>query len=117
MKTWTTGSTAADAAGFQIIHCGHPTALWPYYIQPPDGFGDHHMAIAPNNKAFQYLADAQAAARLLHCGDLVMGGPLKRCCLVPGSALWDHRRIMDAWAAIRHDRLMRAGRRKSKVAP
>lgn len=40
-----------------VRHCGHPTALWPYYGLRPDG----SMILAPNGRAFRLLADAQAA--------------------------------------------------------
>lgn len=140
-RTWTTGCEAADQAGFIIIHCGHPTANYPYYMQTPPG-SPYPMGIAPNNMAFQYLADCQAAARLLHRGELVMAGPLNRCCLVPGAppdhelpsdTQWlarnrtpmpDHAAeaqkvwqlcIHRTWAVIRHERLTRAQRRKAGV--
>lgn len=53
------------AARWSIQHCGHPTALWPYYITDPDG----RPHIDPvTGRAFRNLATAKA--RLL---DLVAG--------------------------------------------
>lgn len=40
---------------WRVCHCGHPTALLPYYGVRPDG----RMVLAPNGRAFQYLWDAQ----------------------------------------------------------
>ena len=48
-----------------IHHCGHPTALWPYYGHTPAG----KMIIAPNGRAFAHLADAQAAMEKLADAD------------------------------------------------
>lgn len=44
-----------------VHHCGHPTAIWPYYItRDADGRGD--MTLAPNGRGFRLLTDAKAAA-------------------------------------------------------
>ncbi len=42
-----------------VLHCGHPTALWPYYIE---AFFADKMILAPNGSGFQYLRDAKLAA-------------------------------------------------------
>ncbi len=42
-----------------VVHCGHPTALWPYYIEA--SFSPT-IILAPNGKGFQYLRDAKLAA-------------------------------------------------------
>jgi hypothetical protein len=39
-----------------VIHCGHPTALWPYYIVTPAG----ETVLAPSGRGFRYLAVAKA---------------------------------------------------------
>lgn len=39
--------------GVVIRHCGHPTALWPYYIE-----GRKHL----HSHTYRTLAEAQAAA-------------------------------------------------------
>ena len=48
------------ASGWQVHHCGHPTANWPYSGVRPDGSLLH----LPNGRAFRHLADAQAAVEL-----------------------------------------------------
>jgi hypothetical protein len=48
-------------SGWLVRHCGHPTALWPYYGVPPGG-GD--MLLAPNGRGFQKLVHAQDAVEL-----------------------------------------------------
>lgn len=61
----TCGSVHTHRSGWIIEHCGHPTALWPYYITDPDG----RPHIDPvTGRAFRNLASAKA--RLL---DLVAG--------------------------------------------
>ncbi len=53
--------TLADSGDVEVwvIHCGHPTALWPYYIQ---AFFSPTMILAPNGSGFAYLRDAKLAA-------------------------------------------------------
>jgi hypothetical protein len=50
-----------DHPGYVIRHCGHPTALWPYYGTTPGG----ETILAPNGRGFGHLADAQAAMEKL----------------------------------------------------
>lgn len=47
--------------GWWVIHCGHPTALWPYYVESPAG----EMILAPSGRGFQFLKDAKATAERL----------------------------------------------------
>lgn len=42
-------------SGMVVIHCGHPTANFPYYIQTPRGAS----IFAPNGRGFQRLALAK----------------------------------------------------------
>ena len=44
-------------SGWEILHCGHPTANWPYYAVAPDG----RTWIAGNGHGFRTLAIAMAA--------------------------------------------------------
>jgi hypothetical protein len=44
-----------------VRHCGHPTALFPYYIQTTEG----QMIVAPNGRGFTHLALAQAEVERL----------------------------------------------------
>jgi hypothetical protein len=53
-------------SGFIVMHCGHPTALWPYAILRPAG----PAVIGPNGRGFQFLRDARAAAELIARGEL-----------------------------------------------
>jgi hypothetical protein len=52
-------STSWDhrVAGYRVRHCGHPTALWPYYGQTPRT----DLLIAPNGRGFHTLNAAQEA--------------------------------------------------------
>jgi len=47
-----------------IHHCGHPTALWPYYITH-DAEGAGPMTLAPNGHGFRTLALAKETAMAL----------------------------------------------------
>ena len=44
-------------SGWQIHHCGHPTANFPYYIWKPDG---ERLLNPGNGRGFQRLALAKA---------------------------------------------------------
>jgi hypothetical protein len=33
----TCGATWTHPTGVKVVHCGHPTALWPYFIVRADG--------------------------------------------------------------------------------
>ena len=44
-------------AGYCVRHCGHPTALWPYYGQTPRT----DLLIAPNGRGLRTLNQAQLA--------------------------------------------------------
>ena len=46
----------ADLPGVQVRHCGHPTALRPYYVT---GLGEESSVFG---RTFRLLSDAQAAA-------------------------------------------------------
>jgi hypothetical protein len=47
-----------------VIHCGHPTANFPYYICSAQG----ETILAPNGRGFQLLALAKARVEQLHKG-------------------------------------------------
>lgn len=56
------------ASGWVVRHCGHPTALWPYYgkrsLTEPDNDDKSNMLLYGGwglGLAFQRLADAQEA--------------------------------------------------------
>ncbi len=52
------GAVWEHASGWQLIHCGHPTANFPWYGVSPDG---RERLIHPNGMAFRLLRDAKAA--------------------------------------------------------
>ena len=64
----------SHTSGYTIIHCGHPTAHRPYYIEGPDG----RSIFAPDGRAFWKLADTKAAVLKL----VANNGP------VPLGAMW-----------------------------
>jgi hypothetical protein len=45
-----------DIGGW-VHHCGHPTALWPYYGETRHG----RSIVAPSGRGFRLLLDAQIA--------------------------------------------------------
>ncbi len=51
------GTWTHNATGHTVHHCGHPTAIWPYFGTTNDG----RMILAPNGHAFGSLAAAQLA--------------------------------------------------------
>jgi hypothetical protein len=57
-------------SGWVVRHCGHPTALWPYYGVPPGG---GEMLLAPSGHGFQTLALAQAAVEARTTGRELSG--------------------------------------------
>lgn len=44
------------ASGWEVRHCGHPTANWPYYAVDMEG----RMVLASNGRGFRTLDEAQA---------------------------------------------------------
>lgn len=57
------------ASGFEVRHCGHPTANWPYYVEHPSRPGV--MLVTESRFGFRRLAEAQAAVEGLAGGELV----------------------------------------------
>lgn len=53
------------ASNWRIQHCGHPTALWPYYLISPDGL---HPIVSHNGRGFRNLAASKAAVESILCG-------------------------------------------------
>jgi hypothetical protein len=73
-KGWTrlrggcAGCWRHDESGWLIFHCGHPTAIWPYYGVPPgvnpEGMAREEMLLQGGfglGYAFQKLLHAQTA--------------------------------------------------------
>lgn len=52
-------------SGWQIEHCGHPTANWPYTLTSPDGW---HLIVGPNGRGFPNLAAAKAGVAEILAG-------------------------------------------------
>ena len=66
MKSWkripgaaggTCGAQWHHPSGWYVQHCGHPTALRPYYCVNPDG---RSVLDPATGRAFRHLGDAQA---------------------------------------------------------
>ena len=55
------GSRHVHESGWKVIHCGHPTANFPYYVEGPD----EKLYFAPNSRAFRRLKLAKETAELL----------------------------------------------------
>lgn len=58
------GGSWAHPSGWTVHHCGHPTALWPYYLRDPDGT----MVVSHNGHGFVQRAWALEVAEGLHAG-------------------------------------------------
>lgn len=52
-------------SGWQVLHCGHPTANWPYYALQP---GDNRMVVSGGGRGFRTLADAFAGVAAVQAG-------------------------------------------------
>lgn len=52
-----TAAVYKHVSGWQVLHCGHMTALWPFYLAAPDG----RSLVAPHGRGFQKLIEAQVA--------------------------------------------------------
>jgi len=53
--------TTAGEPLLVVRHCGHPTALYRYYIQLPNG----RVRVDESGRAFKYLVEAKEAALAL----------------------------------------------------
>src|SRR4051812_3757632 len=49
-----------QGTAFLVRHCGHPTALWPYHGERPEG----SMILDHNGRGFSSLAEAKIATEL-----------------------------------------------------
>lgn len=52
-------------SGWQVHHCGHSTALWPYYLTQP---GRPEIIVSHNRLGFQNVEAAKAAVIYILCG-------------------------------------------------
>jgi hypothetical protein len=55
-------------SGYEVRHCGHPTALWPWYVIAPAA--PELCLVAEHGHAFRLLAEAMDAAEGLAAGRL-----------------------------------------------
>lgn len=53
-------------SGWKICHCGHATALWPFYLVDPAH--PQIFIVSHNNRGFHNLAAAKAAVIYILCG-------------------------------------------------
>jgi len=64
--------TSADwehrATGWHVRHCGHPTAIHPYFAEDPDG----RMVVHANGHGFDTLLQAMSAVEQLHAHQRVL---------------------------------------------
>lgn len=58
-----------EASGWEVKHCGHPTANWPYHAADPEHPG--RVVVSHNGKGFRKLLDAMAAVEDVLSGTLV----------------------------------------------
>lgn len=58
------GAIFVHESGWKVIHCGHPTANFPYYLESPEGFS----MVAINGRGFRHLIDAKGAAESITSG-------------------------------------------------
>ncbi len=61
------GSSEFGQGAYRVSHCGHPTALWPWAIEAPDG----SLLVSWTGRAFQTKAAAMAACSLFLSGEFV----------------------------------------------
>lgn len=59
------GAIHVHESGWKVIHCGHPTANWPYYTESPDG---KESRIGLNGRGFRYLVEAKKAVEAIVSG-------------------------------------------------
>jgi hypothetical protein len=55
------------SSGWIVRRCGHPTALWPYYAEPPER---PDQMLIPGGRAFRLLLEAQACVEAVADGSL-----------------------------------------------
>lgn len=60
------------SSGWSAIHCGHPTAIFPFYLRQPDGGGVYSC----NGRAFKSAAVAKGVIERILSGELVVSGGL-----------------------------------------
>lgn len=53
-------------SGWSVMHCGHPTALWPYYLLQPD----RSSVVSFNGRGFKSVAIAQDVVERIVDGGL-----------------------------------------------
>lgn len=58
-----------EASGWEVRHCGHPTANYPYHAADPEHPG--RVVVTHNGKGFRKLVNAWAAVEGVLSGDLV----------------------------------------------
>lgn len=59
------GSDWIHESGWQAVHCGHQTAIWPFYLVAPGG---SPPIVSWNGLGFQRLEYAQRAVELIVAG-------------------------------------------------
>lgn len=57
-----------DASGWQLRHCGHQTAIWPYFAEDPNRVHPDDHVVTPSGRGFATLKAGMSAIE-----DLVAG--------------------------------------------
>jgi len=55
--------------GWEVRHCGHPTANWPYHLTDPEAPND--VIVTHNGQGFRRLIDAMAAVEMIGGGMMI----------------------------------------------
>ena len=58
-----------ESSGWEVKHCGHPTANWPYHAADPEHPG--RVVVTHNGKGFRKLVEAMQAVEGVLTGALV----------------------------------------------
>jgi len=59
-------------SGWQVVHCGHPTANWPWFIEAPD---EGTRYVSPGGRGFMDRLDAMRFAELGAPGCRIISEP------------------------------------------
>lgn len=83
------------SSGWQVIHCGHPTAVWPFSLSAPDASPFAGLVVVSfNGLGFDTLGSAVDVVERIVAGELVV--TTERC---DGGA----RVLVDAAGSISHN--------------
>lgn len=58
-------------SGWEVVHCGHPTALWPYSLQHPDRA---EIVVSFNGRGFRKVQAARDVVERIVSGEVTIIG-------------------------------------------